>query len=321
MEKITVGINDAGQRLDKFLTKTFRNLPKSMMYKFIRTKKIKVNRKRAEIGQMLETGDTVELFLPPDLLAREQSETLFKNIKPAFGVVYEDENLIICNKPVGMLSHSDKDGERNTLIEHVKAYLWQKGEYAPEKENSFAPALCNRIDRNTSGMVLAAKNAEALRVLNEKIKKRSITKLYLCRVHGIPARHEATLIGYLKKDAAENKVQVRTDMPRGAGEWKRIETRYRVLASSDEEALLEVELVTGRTHQIRAHMASIGHPLVGDGKYAENRADRDAGRYRQALCAYRLRFEKDEPSFLDYLVGKTFSLDPREVPFCEGMFR
>ena len=320
MEKITVGVNDAGQRLDKFLTKTFRNLPKSMMYKFIRTKKIKVNRKRAEIGQMLAAGDTVELFLPPDFLAREQSEALFQSIKPSFGVVYEDENLIICNKPVGMLSHSDKDGERNTLIEHVKAYLWRNGEYAPDRENSFAPALCNRIDRNTSGMVLAAKNAETLRVLNEKIKKRTITKLYLCRVHGIPVEREATLTGYLKKDAAENMVEVRTRIPRrDSGDWKRIETKYRVLAVSDGEALLEVELVTGRTHQIRAHMASIGHPLVGDGKYAENHADRSAGKYRQALCAYRLRFEPDEPSVLDYLIGRTFSLDVREIPFCADM--
>ena len=186
MEKITVGANDAGQRLDKFLSKTFRNLPKSMMYKFIRTKKIKVNRKRADVGQMLADGDTVELFVPPEFLERAPSEALFKNIRPAFEVVYEDENLLICNKPVGMLSHSDSAGERNTLIEHVKAYLWRKGEYNPEKENSFAPALCNRIDRNTSGLVLAAKNAEALRILNEKIKKRTIAKYYLCRVHGIP---------------------------------------------------------------------------------------------------------------------------------------
>ena len=129
MEKITVGANDAGQRLDKFLSKTFRNLPKSMMYKFIRTKKIKVNRKRADVGQMLADGDTVELFVPPEFLERAPSEALFKNIRPAFEVVYEDENLLICNKPVGMLSHSDSAGERNTLIEHVKAYLWRKGEY------------------------------------------------------------------------------------------------------------------------------------------------------------------------------------------------
>ena len=318
MEQLTIGQNDAGQRLDKFLSKTFRNLPPSMMYKGIRTKKIKVNRKRAEIGQVLAAGDTVELFLPPDFLARDAGGELFRHIKPTFGVVYEDENLILCNKPVGLLCHSDEAGEENTLIEQVKAYLYQKGEYDPETEQSFAPALCNRIDRNTMGLVIAAKNAEALRVLNEKIKKRTISKFYVCRVHGIPAPREATLTGYLRKDAAENKVEIRDHAPRGArGEWKEIVTKYRVLATEGDEAILEIELVTGRTHQIRAHMASIGHPLVGDGKYAENRADRDRGQYRQALCAYRLRFEEDEPSLLDGLIGKTFSLPLSSIPFCQ----
>ena len=322
MEKLTVGTNDAGQRLDKFLTKTFRNLPKSMMYKFIRTKKIKVNRKRAEIGQMLEEGDTVELFLPPEFLEREQSDSLFKNIKPSFGVVYEDENLLICDKPVGMLSHGDKEGEKNTLIEHVKAYLWQKGEYSPEDEQSFAPALCNRIDRNTCGLVLAAKNAETLRVMNEKIKERTISKFYLCRVHGIPKQKEATLMGYLKKDADANKVEIFQTIPKNArysDDYKKIITKYRVLATAGDEAILEVELVTGRTHQIRAHMASIGHPLLGDGKYAENSADRKAGVFRQALCSYKLRFEKDEPSILDYLEGKIFMLDISKIPFCKDV--
>ena len=322
MEKLTVGMNDAGQRLDKFLTKTFRNLPKSMMYKFIRTKKIKVNRKRAEIGQMLAEGDTVELFLPPEFLEREQSDSLFKNIKPSFGVVYEDENLLICDKPVGMLSHADKDGEKNTLIEHVKAYLWQKGEYSPEDEQSFAPALCNRIDRNTCGIVIAAKNAETLRVMNEKIKKRTISKFYLCRVHGVPEKKEATLTGYLKKDADANKVEIFRSVPKNArysDDYKKIVTKYRVVAEDADGAVLEVELVTGRTHQIRAHMASIGHPLLGDGKYAENSADRKSGVFRQALCSYKLRFEKDEPSILDYLEGKVFMLEPQRIPFCEGI--
>jgi 23S rRNA pseudouridine955/2504/2580 synthase len=210
------------------------------------------------------------------------------------------------------------------LIEHVKAYLWQKGEYSPEDEQSFAPALCNRIDRNTCGLVLAAKNAETLRVMNEKIKERTISKFYLCRVHGIPKQKEATLTGYLKKDADANKVEVFQTIPKNAkysDDYKKIITKYCVVAAIGNEAILEVELVTGRTHQIRAHMASVGHPLIGDGKYAENSADRKAGVYRQALCSYKLRFEKDEPSILDYLEGKTFALDVAKIPFCKDLSR
>ena len=318
MKEVIIGKNDAGQRLDKFLQKAFPSLPPSEMYKAIRTKKIKVNRRRAEISQKLCCGDVLLLFLREEFLACEKNE-LFKNIKPAFSVVYEDENIIICDKPAGLLSHSDEAGEQNTLIEQVKAYLWQKGEFSPEDENSFAPALCNRIDRNTAGLVIAAKNAEALREMNRKIKERKISKYYVCYAHGKFEKNADTLEGYLYKDAKTNTVTVSRAPQRGhEREAMKIVTKYRVIRFDGRDSVLVVELVTGRTHQIRAHMASIGHALVGDGKYAENKADRARGYSHQALYSYKVVFEPDEKCLLSYLDGKAFSLPTGRVPFLSG---
>jgi 23S rRNA pseudouridine955/2504/2580 synthase len=285
-----------------------------MMYKYIRLKKIKVNRKRAEIGQILALGDTVELFIKEEFMEKEPPRDFFKNIRASFGVIYEDENIILCDKPVGLLCHSDEEGEQNTLIEQVKAYLWQKGEYVPEEENSFAPALCNRIDRNTAGIVIAAKNAPTLRVMNEKIKKRSVAKYYLLAVHGNMEKKAGELTGYIWKDAKNNKVTVYEHEPKGK-DAKYIVTRYRVVGKHEHGDVLEAELVTGRTHQIRAHFASVGHPLVGDGKYAVNRDDRKMGFTSQELYSYKLEFLADEPSHLDYLTGKVFTRDISDFPF------
>ncbi len=315
MKTLVIKENDAGRRLDKFLAAALPMLPKSMMYKYIRLKKIKVNRKRAEIGQILELGDTVELFIKEEFMEKEPPRDFFKNIRAAFGVIYEDENLILCDKPTGLLCHSDEDGEQNTLIEQVKAYLWQKGEYVPEEENSFAPALCNRIDRNTAGIVIAAKNAPTLRVMNEKIKKRTVSKYYLLAVHGNMEKKAGELTGYILKDAKNNKVTVYEHEPKGKHDAKYIVTRYRVVGTHEQGDVLEAELVTGRTHQIRAHFASVGHPLVGDGKYAVNRDDRKMGFTSQELYSYKLEFLADEPSHLDYLAGKVFTRDISDFPF------
>lgn len=315
MRIIKIKRNDAGQRLDKFLSKAVKGLPKSLMYKFIRTKKIKVNRARTEQSYMLSEGDEIQLFIKDEFFENPESDVgALETIKPKIEVVYEDDNIILCNKRPGVLVHEDKDGKENTLIMHIQAYLCQKGEYDPQNEQSFAPALCNRIDRNTGGIVIAAKNAEALRVMNEKIRDNELSKFYMCAVHGYVKEESATLRGWLKKNSRDNTVEVSDARFTGA---KEIITKYKVISRRQDRTLLEVELVTGRTHQIRAHMSHIGHPLLGDGKYGVNKDDRKDGYKYQALYAYRLRFDfkPDGDTILDYLKGKEIRLDKEKIWF------
>ena len=321
MKILTIGKNDAGQRLDKFLTKAVKGLPTSLMYKFIRTKKIKVNRARADQKQILSEGDEIQLFIKDEFFDVPSKDAgALTAIKPKLNIVYEDDHILLLHKRPGVLVHDDAGGGENTLIMHVQAYLCEQGAYRPSDEQSFAPALCNRIDRNTGGIVIAAKTAEALRIMNQKIRDDKVSKFYLCLAHGrMPARR-ATLHGYLRKDSARNTVEVRDNPFPGA---KEIITKYRVLGEKADGgavvSLLEVELVTGRTHQIRAHLAHIGHPLVGDGKYGINRDDRAKGYKYQALYAYRLAFDPDpDAGALAYLEGREFTIDPSTVWFTEG---
>ena len=314
MRSITVGRNDAGQRLDKFLSKAVKGLPTSLLYKYIRTKKIKVNRARTQQSYMLCEGDEIQLFIREEFFASPETDqsALFR-IRPKLNILYEDEHILLLNKRPGVLVHEDTAAAENTLIMHVKAYLAQKGEYDPETEQSFAPALCNRIDRNTGGIVIAAKTAEALRVMNEKIRNDEVRKFYLCAVHGCPKPRRATLTAWLRKNSEDNLVEISDVRKPG---FKEIITKYRVLSEREDKSLLEVELVTGRTHQIRAHMAHIGHPLVGDGKYGVNRDDREKGYKHQALYAFRLEFAfREDSGALQYLNGRSFALDRSEIWF------
>lgn len=301
MREVNIGKNDAGQRLDKFLIKKFKNLPVSMMYKLIRKKKITVNRKRAKENQMLVEGDLILIFAPDDLFERSAENKIRSN--GAVCVVYEDENIIIVDKESGLLVHSDAQESEDTLIERITAYLINKGEYSPESENSFAPALCNRIDRNTQGLVIAAKNSAALREMNAIIRERLIEKMYLAAVHGVITPSEGEIRLLLEKDADENLVRVRSCANRNT---KSAVTRYKTVAVSRNKmfSLLEIDLITGRTHQIRASFAHIGHPLLGDGKYSVNKKDREMGYKSQALCAYSLKFSGCKKSeLLGYLDG------------------
>lgn len=316
MTEITIQKNDAGQRADRFLSKAYPNLKSALVCKLMRKKRIKLNGAKAEPNTILKEGDVLRFYLSEELLAKEpiKRESDFRKISPEINVIYEDENLLLIDKPAGLVVHEDNDNTSDTLINRVISYLYSKNEFDPERENSFTPALVNRIDRNTVGIVIAAKNAETLRILNQKVRDRELRKLYLCAVRGVPEPRSATMTAYLKKLSDENKVLI-SDTPRS--DFLTIKTKYRVLESHGELSLVEVDLLTGRTHQIRAHFAHIGHALLGDGKYGDNAFNKSYSAKSQALCSYKLAFEfTTDAGILEYLNGREFSVSkPEELWF------
>ncbi len=321
MRTVEIKKNDANQRLDKYLTKRFPSMPKSLMYRYIRTKYIKLNGKKCDAAVKLNEGDVLTLYIKDEFFDEAQYDRYdFLKAPAKLDIVYEDENILLQNKPTGLLCHPDETYHFDSLLARMTHYLYDKGEYDPKEESSFAPALANRIDRNTGGIVIAAKNAEALRVLNEKIKLREVKKYYMCAVYGIFKRKEGLLTAYLEKNEKQNRVYISAKPTKNS---KTIKTRYKVLDEKDGISLLEVELLTGRTHQIRAHMAYIGHPLVGDGKYGTNKLNRNTPLRSQALCSYKLAFAfESDAGVLEYLNGKSFELSDiwflKYTPFTLG---
>ncbi len=307
MKEFTIGSNDAGQRLDRFVGKTVPLLPESLLQKYIRIKRIKLNGKGSKRDTRLNFGDVIQMYINDEFFEKPTEDNAYLKIStPKFDIVYEDDNIILSNKPAGVLCHSSGEWDYNTLISNIKAYLYQNGQWKPKEENSFAPALCNRIDRNTAGIVIAAKNAESLRIMDEKIRLREIEKIYLAAVHGVMEPRDGTLQGYIFKDAKTNRVYVRAKQEKGA---KTAITEYKTVKVKNGLSLVECELLTGRTHQIRAQFASAGHPLLGDGKYGTPYKGSQLRLQGQALCSYKLSFRfKTDSGILSYLDGKTFQV-------------
>lgn len=311
MKEFLIMPNDSGQRLDKFLQKAMPDLPKSMMYRLIRKKDIKINGKRCEISAKLNKGDVVRVYVKDEVSAAKKHDLTFLNAQNLLSVVYEDENVIIVYKPVGVDSHSNGENNPDTLINRIKLYLYDKKEYIPDTENSFAPALCSRLDRNTSGIVTACKTASALREMNEGIKNGYVNKIYNCITVKKPPKNSDILTAYHFRDEGRNIVRISDEFREG---FKEIRTGYKILAEKSGMTLLEITLFTGRTHQIRAHLSHIGCPILGDGKYGNIAINKRYAVFRQALSAVELQFEFPEESPLAYL-NNVHPKSPKKLEF------
>lgn len=320
MKEIIITKNEENQRLDKFLLKYLNQAPKSLIYKLLRKKRIKYNGGRAEGNELLRAGDTLRFYLAEETMCSLMSEKTLAPARRQFGIVYEDDEILAVSKPAGLLTHPEKSDDCDTLIAQVLYYLYEKGEYSPEAGSSFTPALCNRLDRNTSGIVLAGKTLRGVQAVNAIIRSRRLDKYYLTLVAG-EIREAGEITAYLTKDAEKNQVCISEREGSGA----KTMTKYRPLACAKGYTLLEIQLLTGKTHQIRAHMQAIGHPVAGDRKYGSEAANRrlreEYALSNQFLHAYRVEWKEGEGP-LGYLCGRemTAPLPKQLQEICDGLF-
>ena len=310
MKSFTAGPNENGVRLSRFVEGVTKDMPRSMMYKAFRNKRIKVNGKRAEPDTRLSAGDLIELYINDEFfpVGKPTAKTAKPRRKPHVTVVYEDENFAVLYKPAHLLCHSDRTGDAN-LVDAFAAYLEAKGEYDPHAEKRFAPALCNRLDRGTEGLVLAAKSYAALRDLNAIIRDDMMKKEYLTITVGAPP--QGRFVAWLQHSEKNNKVRIHARESEG---YKQIITEVTVIRQAGPFALCRIGLITGRTHQIRAHLAYLGHPVLGDIKYGNHKMNERTGLKTQALCAQRLTFGRiPEENTLQYLSGRVIKLNDPEI--------
>ena len=306
MQEIIIQKNEAGQRLDKLLAKYLNEAPKSFLYKMMRKKNIVLNGKKATGDEKLVIGDSIKLFLADETIEKFSSVNIQRTTKQ-LDILYEDADVLLINKPAGMLAQKAKPSDES-VVEHIISYLLNSKQLEEAQLKSFRPSICNRLDRNTSGLITAGKSLQGLQGLSQYFKERTMGKYYITLVAGEVTQGEH-IAGYLYKDCKTNKVTIASKQTGDASRQDYIETAYRPLWSTEELSMLEVHLITGKTHQIRAHLAHVGHPIIGDVKYGSTkynaRYEKQYGVKHQLLHAYRMEFPEQEDA-LTSLHGKQF---------------